>query len=46
MSAEEKTIIIGYCEAIRAILLEDGKPPLDLPGIKIYERLEELKKSL
>lgn len=46
LSTEEKTVITGYCEAIRAILLEDGKPPLELPGIKIYERLEELKQSL
>lgn len=46
LSTEEKTIITGYCEAIRAILLEDGKPPLELPGIKIYEQLEELKQSL
>ena len=43
---QKKEIINGYCEAIRSILLEDGKPPLELPGMKIYERLEELKKSL
>ncbi|MEG0156747.1 MAG: hypothetical protein RR661_03735, partial [Anaerovoracaceae bacterium] len=42
----ERTVITGYCEAIRSLLLEDGKPPLELPGIKVYEKLEELKKSL
>lgn len=46
LEEKEKEIINGYCEAIRSILLEDGKPPLELPGMKIYEKLEELKKSL
>ena len=45
LEEKEKEIINGYCEAIRSILLEDGKPSLELPGMKIYERLEELKKS-
>jgi hypothetical protein len=48
--AEEQTaesqVIGGYAHAIRAVLLEDGRPPLDLPGIKMYEDLQAIADSM
>jgi hypothetical protein len=45
--AEATTPVIrGYTQALRAVLLEDGEPPLALPGLAIYERLEAIEDSL
>lgn len=38
--------LTGYTQALRALLLEDGRPPLDLPGVRIYEGLERIVTSL
>ncbi|MFD2877009.1 hypothetical protein ACFTAO_15115 [Paenibacillus rhizoplanae] len=35
-----------YLAATRSLLLEDGNPPLDLPGIQIYEKASAVKASL
>jgi len=39
-------VIRGYTTTLRAVLLEDGRPPLELPGVKIYEALDEISQSL
>ncbi len=36
----------GYVAAVRALLLEDGEPPLKLPGMIIYERAQAIQASL
>ncbi|WP_391202781.1 transposase [Psychrobacillus sp. L4] len=38
--------ILAYTAAIRSVLLEDGCPPLDLPGIKVYEQTKLIQKSI
>jgi hypothetical protein len=43
---DEAAVITGYTTALRTVLLEDGRPPLDLPGVAIYEDLEEISASL
>jgi hypothetical protein len=42
----ERQVIAGYAHALRAVLLEDGRPPLDLPGITVYENLQAMADSL
>lgn len=42
----ESEVALDYVAAIRSVLLEDGKPPFDLPGIKVYERTKEIRDSL
>lgn len=43
---DEAAVITGYATALRTVLLEDGRPPLDLPGVAIYAALEEISHSL
>lgn len=42
----ETDIAKGYIAAVRALLLEDGNPPLDLPGMRIYEQAKAIQGSL
>lgn len=42
----EGEVALDYSAALRSVLLEDGRPPLELPGIKVYEETEMIKKSL
>jgi len=42
----EAQVAKGYVAAIRALLLEDGEPPLKLPGMMIYERAQAIQASL
>jgi hypothetical protein len=42
----ELEVIDGYTHALRSILLEDGRAPLDPPGIKVYERLQQVQTSI
>jgi hypothetical protein len=42
----DSQVIRGYAHAIRAVLLEEGRPPLDLPGIKMYEALAAIAESV
>lgn len=44
--AAEAEIAKGYIAAVRALLLEDGDPPLELPGLLIYERAQAIQASL
>lgn len=45
-SDQDSQVVKEYATALRAVLLEDGRPPFDSPGVKIYERLEEISQSL
>jgi hypothetical protein len=36
----------GYCLAVRGSLTNDGRPPLDAPGLKLQERLSLIERSL
>lgn len=45
-SSEEAEIAKDYLAAVRSILLEDGNPPLDLPGIRIFESAQAVQQSL
>ena len=35
----EAEVIRGYCSAVRSALTDDGRPPLDAPGLKLHDRL-------
>jgi hypothetical protein len=39
-------VIQGYCAAVRSALTDDGRPPLDSPGLLLEERLSALAASL
>jgi hypothetical protein len=45
-TSEEAEIVKDFIAAIRSLLLEDGNPPLDLPGIRIYENARAIQASL
>jgi hypothetical protein len=36
----------SYCLAVRSALSDDGKPPLQLPGVTMHERLSAIQSSL
>ena len=36
----------GYCSAVRSALTDDGRPPLDVSGLKLHERLSAIDASL
>ena len=36
---QEAEAIRGYCLAVRSALTDDGRPPLEAPGLKLYERI-------
>jgi hypothetical protein len=42
----ESEVTLAYTTAIRSVLLEDGCPPLELPGVKVFEKTKEIQKSL
>jgi len=44
--SSEAQVAKGYIAAVRALLLEDGEPPLELPGMLIYERAQAIQASL
>jgi hypothetical protein len=43
---QEAKTMRGYCLAVRAALADDGKPPLQLPGLAMHERLSAIQASL
>ena len=45
-NSEEAEVARDYLAAVRSVLLEDGNPPLDLPGLRIYETSEVIQASL
>jgi hypothetical protein len=42
----EAEAIRGYCLAVRSALTDDGRPPLEAPGLKLYERIATIIASL
>jgi hypothetical protein len=46
VSDTEVQVAKGYVAAVRALLLEDGEPPLELPGMIIYEKAQAIQASL
>ena len=36
----------GYCDAVRSALTDDGRPPLEAPGLRLKERLSAVAASL
>jgi len=43
---QQATTIRSYCLAVRSALADDGKPPLQLGGLLMHERLSEIQASL
>lgn len=39
-------VVEGYCQAVRAALTEDGRPPLDAAGLTLAQRLSAIDESL
>jgi hypothetical protein len=39
-------VVQGYCQAVRSALTDDGRPPLDAPGIQLQQRLSTIEQSL
>ncbi len=42
----EADVIRGYCLAVRSALTDDGRPPLEAPGLKLHERMSAIVASL
>jgi hypothetical protein len=42
----EAEAIRGYCLAVRSALTDDGRPPLEAPGLKLHERMSAIVTSL
>ncbi|GHO82624.1 hypothetical protein KSZ_06300 [Dictyobacter formicarum] len=42
----ENEAIRGYCLAVRASLTDDGRSPLDAPGLRLYERVTQICDSM
>lgn len=42
----EAEAVRGYCSAVRGALTDDGRPPLDAPGLRLHERLSAIAGSL
>jgi hypothetical protein len=45
-SDPEAEAVRGYCSAVRSALTDDGRPPLDAPGLRLHERLSAIAGSL
>ena len=39
-------VVEGYCQAVRAALTDDGRPPLDASGLTLQKRLSAIDDSL
>lgn len=42
----EAEVIRGYCSAVRSAITDDGRPPLDASGLKLFDRLTAIAASL
>jgi hypothetical protein len=38
--------VLGYCQAVRSALTDDGRPPLEDKGLVLHERLEKIAASI
>lgn len=39
-------VVEGYCQAVRAALTDDGRPPLDASGLTLHKRISAIDDSL
>ncbi len=39
-------VVEGYCQAVRAALTDDGRPPLDAAGLTLQQRLSAINDCL
>ena len=46
VAEREAEVTKDYCLAIREVMRNDGKYPLEPPGVEIYQRLDEIKRSV
>ena len=42
----EAEAIRGYCLAVRSALTDDGRAPLEAPGLKLQDRLTQISNSI
>lgn len=42
----ESEVTLGYCSAVRSAITDDGRVPLDAPGLKLRKRLKAVSESL
>lgn len=43
---QESAVVREYCLAVRSAITDDGRPPLDASGLKLYGRLKQISASL
>jgi hypothetical protein len=43
---EQSEAMRSYCLAVRSALTDDGRPPLCASGLKLHERLTQIRDSL
>jgi hypothetical protein len=43
---KEAQVVADYCLAIRTVMRDDGKYPLDPPGVKLYQPLQLIAASV
>jgi hypothetical protein len=43
---DQAEAVLGYCQAVRAALTDDGRPPLEDKGLVLHERLEKIAASI
>ena len=44
--ADTTAVVLGYCQAVRSALSQEGRPPLNMPGLKLQERLSAIEQSV
>lgn len=44
--SDEARVVRGYCLAIREVMREDGKYPLEPAGLTLYDKLRQIRTSL
>jgi hypothetical protein len=45
-TSQEAQITREYCQAVRSSLTDDGRPPLEASGLKLYNRLTQISTSI
>lgn len=45
-SDAEREVVLGYCQAVRSALSQEGRPPLNMPGLKLQQRLSAIGQSV
>jgi MULE transposase domain len=45
-SDQESEVVRDYCLAVRSAITDDGYPPLEASGLKLYDRLKQISASI